>query len=395
MVALKDVEKYDNLPDVNYQARFLTVCPLAPKAVKEKKILKNGKTRNVYQTEFIKVMGNTELIIIGREKYGIPHGRDILVILYLIREALVQNNNGIIVTKTPLKDFMELFDIDNSEKGYKEAKARFLRIRYSHFYWDEKGQNEDTRQKSDNYRIIKRWSVAFDKRQVDQKFDNYIELDSDFWNYIKLKKIPYDIKLVRKLKDKTLALNLYLFLVYRTYQIWTQKDKKEVFIPFYGEKGLMNQLSANFQRKRDFKAKLKNKWLPQIKWEWPNCPCLVEKINESKGKKQYKDGITIRIESTSQLQISPHWPKLLRQAREEAKKKMEKSQKSDYQIEELEKIEQEISEVNRELDQVRKDIDSRDGVKMIKAIQRGPGVLNKKEELENRIKELQEIIKKG
>lgn len=388
MVALKNVENFLNVPDVNYQARFLTVCPLAPKALKEKKVLKNGKSKNVYQTEFVKVMGNTELILVGREKYGIPHGRDILVILYLIREALIQNNSGIIVTKTPLRDYMDLFEIDKSKKGYKEAKTRFLRIRYSHFYWDEKGKNEDTRQKSEDYRIIKRWSVAFDKRETDQKYDNYIELDSDFWNYIKKRKIPYDIKLVRKLKDKTIALNLYLFLVYRTYQIWTQSPKKEVFIPFYGENGLMNQLSANFQRKRDFKAKLINKWLPQIKWEWENCPCIIEKIQEKKGKKQYKDGITIHIESAAQLHISPHWPKRIRQAREEAKKEPP-------EIQELKEAENDLNEVNMELEKMRNYLKTEDVVELFRRFLQVTQLQNQKEELENRIKEQKTTVKKG
>lgn len=313
-------------PEINYQARFLTVCPLAPRANKVRQLNKDGKVRKVYETEFVKKMGNTELIIVGRKKFGVPHGRDILVVLFLIREALTQNNGGLIVTKSPIRKYLDTFGIDKSEKGYSEAKKRFTRIRYSHWYWDEHGKNID-KENSESYQIIKRWSVFFDKKDLHQLFDSYIELDSDFWKYIKNKRIPYDLNMVRKIKNRPIILNLYLLLVYRTYEIWDKHPNKHIYIPFFGENGLMYQLSANFKQKRDFKVRLINKWLPVIKSEWPNCPCLVEQLERPRNNKRFKDGLTICVNSPSQLHIAPHWPKRLRQAREEAAKESEKTKR--------------------------------------------------------------------
>ena len=330
MKIVKNSKKIEG-PNINYQAGFLTVCPLAPRARKIEYLNYKGKKKEGYETEFFKKMGNTELTIIGKKKYGFPNGRDILVILYLIREALLQNNEGIIVIKTPLTDYLDTFEIDKSEKGYTEAKTRFKRIRYSSWYWDE-GDGEKIEQNSVSYQIIRRWSVFFDKKEMHPLFESYIQLDPDFWNYIKNKKIPYDLNIVKKIKDKPILLNLYLLLVYRTYEIWNSHPNQTVFIPFYSEKGLMNQLSANFTRNRDFKTKLINKWLPIIQSEWKDCPCFVERITPAgknfKRNKIYKDGLTIHVESVSQLHILPHLPKKLRQAKEEAKKEAEKTKKT-------------------------------------------------------------------
>jgi hypothetical protein len=215
-----------------------------------------------------------------------------------------------------------MFDIEPNDQGYREAKKRFKRIRYANWYWDENFKGGET---STTFKIIENWCVFFDdNKEQNSLYDSYIELAKPFWDYIKNKKIPYDLNTLKKIKDKPLVINLYLWLVYRVYDQWERKKNQPVFIPFFGPNGLMNQLSSNLTRKEDFKSKMIHKYIPLIRNEWHNCPVFLEKeFRKDKPKnlgrkKEFKDGITIHIDAPSQLQIPPHWPKKIRQAREEA-----------------------------------------------------------------------------
>lgn len=319
---MKDVEKIGNL-NINYQFKPLTICPLPPRVARLDYIdLKDGKKKSKYVNEVDKVLGSIKIKIIGSEKYGLPSGRDILVILYLIRTALIQNQDGVITSRSFLTDYLRMFDIEPNDQGYNEAKKRFKRIRYANWYWDENYKGGET---STTFRIIENWCVFFDdNREQSSLYDSYIELAKPFWDYIKNKKIPYDLNTLKKIKDKPFVINLYLWLVYRVYDQWERKKNQPVFIPFFGPNGLMSQLSSNITRKEDFKSKMIHKYIPLIRNEWPNCPVFLEKdFSKEKPKnlgrkREFKDGITIHVESASQLQIPPHWPKKLRQAREEA-----------------------------------------------------------------------------
>ena len=386
---------------IEFQFKPLAICPLPPRPKRIMVINKDtGKREYRYEQEITKKFGTQTVKIIASKDYGFPHGRDILVILYLIKAALEQNNNGLIKTKSPLKDYLSMFKLDNSSQGYEEAKQRFKRIRHSTFYWAEernekKEVKEDKTGKNDSlsYQIIRRWSVYFDNIDRSNLFDSFIELDPVFWEYISIKRIPYDLSTVKELKDRISVLNLYLWLVFRAYEIWSTKKNTPVFIPLFGPNGLKNQLSSNITRNTDFKRKMIEKYIPLLKSVWADCPIYLEKqINtEAKDlsrKRIYKDGIIIQVKSVNQLHIPPHWPKRLRQAREEAEKKQP-------EVEELETAKKELKKINKELKQVRLDLESKNGGKMIKAIQRGQGLVNQKEELQNRIKELKHLINKG
>jgi len=390
---------------VEFQFKPLAVCPLPPRPSRILVIDKEtGRKTYRYEQEILKSFGHTTVRIIASKDFGLPHGRDILVILYLIREALDQDNGGIIKTKTPIKDYLNMFKLDNSSQGYSEAIQRFKRIRYSTFYWTEEGKDnqevkeskagagKEGKENSMSYQIIRRWSVYFDDIDRSNLFESFIELDPVFWEYISKKRIPYDLVTVQELKDKISVLNLYLWLVFRAYEIWINKKNEPVFIPFFGPNGLMSQLSSNISRNADFKRKMIEKYIPLLKHVWKDCPIYLQKEIKTKAKdlsrkKIYKDGVFIQVNSVNQLHIPPHWQKQLRLAREEAEKKPP-------EIKELKEAQKELNEMNKELEQVRKDIETNDPVKVFKGIQKGTKLVNQKDELENRIEELKKILKK-
>lgn len=290
--------------DLNFQFKPLTVCPLPPRI--KKVLIQEGNFKSEgYSPEWDKTVGDITIKIIGSPKFGVPYGRDILVVLYLIREAMRQNNDGIINFDS-LNNYLKTFHIDLGHKSYKEAIERFQRIFYSTWFWTDKKNDID---KSTSFRVIRSWSVYFsEEKGTNPIFDSFIELTPDFWAMIKNNRIPYDLNTVIKIKESPAVLNLYLWLVYRTYVNWKLKEGK-VFIPLYGDNGLKNQLSSDIKANNRFKQSF-IEWVETLKKAWPNCPIYFEEENDpykkgKRGNKVYKDGLFIEATDIAQLHVPP------------------------------------------------------------------------------------------
>ena len=270
--------------------------------------------------DWVKTIGKTTVRIVASSKHGIPFGRDILVVLYLIQEALRQG--GPVIRFESMRHYLETFKLDGKGRNYKEAVERFKRVFYSSWFWeDNRQEGVDSAMR---FHVIDAWNVFFDveNKAKNPLFDSFIELSPKFWEILKSHPIPYRLEAVVSLKDKPAALAMYLFLVYRTWQSWHDHAGKE-FIPFFGPNGLKKQLSSDIVRVDHFREKVRG-WLDDIRSTWPECPVNLEKETDRKltlGKgskaKLYKDGLFIEVKSVDQLHVGPHWPKERRLAREQ------------------------------------------------------------------------------
>jgi predicted RNA-binding Zn-ribbon protein involved in translation (DUF1610 family) len=283
--------------EIAYTLSFLSSCPIPPKI----------KRSEIEGNEWIKKIGNTEIKITGSKELGCPYGRDLLIILYLIIEALKQKDvNPGYVYFPSLDHYLKTFHIVSNTNSYEEAKKRFQRIYDSTFFLKKTIDNKIFKFR---FNVIRSWNVYFDpENQNKALFDSCIELSGDFWKMIKDFKTPYDLNTVIHLKQSPAVLNFYLFLVLRTYYNW-KVEKRKVFIPFFGDSGLQIQLSSDIQNKRHFKAKIID-WLDKIKEVWPGLPASleVEKDVEKKGRnksKKFKDCLVIKVTNSSQLHVPP------------------------------------------------------------------------------------------
>jgi len=309
---------------VNFQFRPFVTCPLPLRPPLKRDIIEGKTKTKEYKPYWEKRVGNEKFTILGHPVLGFPYGQDNLIILFLIKKALEQNNNGLIEFKS-LNNFLKIFNFSRGGDTYKKTIRGFKRLYNASFdYAQEKIiEKNKIRQERFSFKMISSWSVSFSefKGQLEM-FNNYIRLSKDFWELVKKFKIPYNLNIVKKLKQSPATVNLYILLSYRSYTNW-HNEKREIFIPFFGENGLQNQLSSDIARKRDFKIRI-IKHLGRMEKYWPDCPVYLKKETDSKKKgptfnKIYKDGLFIHVKKASQLSIDPHWDKILRQAREEAK----------------------------------------------------------------------------
>jgi uncharacterized CHY-type Zn-finger protein len=86
-------------------------------------------------------------------------------------------------------------------------------------------------------------------------------------------------------------------------------DEIKVFIPFWGEYGLVNQLSTQIKKRNDFRVQVK-RWIKTTKEIWPKCPVEIE-----------GDGLKIIIKDLKQLDVHPDLKQELGKAIRQAEKK--------------------------------------------------------------------------
>lgn len=293
--------------EIGFQFLPLAVCPLPPRPPS----LAAGE-------DWVKSVGKTTIRIVSSSRHGIPYGRDILIVLYLIQEALRQG--GPVIKFSSLNHYLGTFNLSDQGTNYKEAVDRFKRVFYSSWFWEDKRQ--DGNGVTIAFRVVRSWNVFFDDTKGQNPlFDSFIELTPEFWEILQKHPIPYKLDSVIQFKDKPAVLNLYLYLVYRTWQNWHGKKGKE-FVPFFGDAGLQKQLSSDIARTDHFRKKLHD-WIDEIKTVWPECPIGFERETDPNfmGKnrqKKYKDGLFINVKSVDQLHVGPHWPKEIRLAQEES-----------------------------------------------------------------------------
>lgn len=282
--------------DISFQFLPLAVCPLPPKPIKR-----------LPGEDWVKTIGKTTIRIVASSQHGIPFGRDILIVLYLIREALRQG--GPVVRFQSLKHYLDTFQLDNNQRHYKEAIERFQRIFYSTWFWED--HRKDDGRSTTGFRIIRRWNVYFDEPNYKPLFENIIELTPEFWEIVQRHPIPYRLDAVIKLKDKPAVLSLYLYLVHRTWQNWHFKRGRE-FIPFFGDSGLQKQLSSDIAEHKNFRTKFRG-WIDEIRVVWPECPIDFERetdvdaaIKPGQNKRKFlKDALFIEVADVNQLHVVP------------------------------------------------------------------------------------------
>jgi hypothetical protein len=103
--------------------------------------------------------------------------------------------------------------------------------------------------------------------------ENSVVLSEPFYEEIDRHRIPVEREVVASLANAPGVLDLYLWLVWKT---WSIKGGI-VRIPLFASGGLADQLgSREYCADRFFRRKL-HRWLSEVKTLWPECPAEVSK----------------------------------------------------------------------------------------------------------------------
>jgi hypothetical protein len=299
---------------IGWLFRPLALCPFPAQYLKKRIVVEStGKQKEEHAVLWSRKSSEYEVEIVAHPKYGVPYGADILIVLFLAIEARKQKSRKIMVNF--YRDFMRMFGMSpDSGRKYKLVVNSLQRIKNAKYNWSYIG--DERRQKDFHYLYIEECDLYCDPKTPDQKpiFDQYILLSERFWYEINQHKIPFNLDAIKCLKSKPAHLNFYLWISTRTGQMYVKMkqentDEIKVFIPFWGEYGLVNQLSTQIKKRNDFRVQVK-RWIKTTKEIWPKCPVEIE-----------GDGLKIIIKDLKQLDVHPDLKQELGKAIRQAEKK--------------------------------------------------------------------------
>ena len=292
------VERQLREQELGWLFRPLAVCPF-PASSPGKRIVKDvfGKEKEEYHVLWTRRAGNIKIEVLGHPDYGIPHGQDTLVILFLAYEARRQGSRKIRVSF--YRDFMRMFEMNpNDGRKYRLVVESLQRIRNAKYSWEVEG--EPSRERGLHFLYIDEYDLYCDPKNPDQRslFDQYILLSERFWYEISNHHIPSNLKAIIALKSKPAHLNFYIWLSYRVGQAFRETVGKgqapeQIIIPFWGSRGLQEQMSSKIEQKFLYRNEVK-KWMKSVGEVWPNCPAELD-----------GDALRICVTGEDQLDVQP------------------------------------------------------------------------------------------
>lgn len=227
------------------------------------------------ENEYTRQNGELTFTLVSKAKYGVPHGQDrlfpLLVGSAFAAVGMPENNTFCF---RALADVLELFQLPNAGVSHLRVRDWFRRWSHTTVYCD-RITREGTRvaEEFSGYRLVNRYQLWSDDRSHPNQytlFQNVVELDAHFANDLRKHQVPVRLDLVRALRQNSGALDLALWLSYRSYGL-ARINREKISVPIFGNGGLFEQLGCAIAQPKHARESLK-KWLAAIRAAWANCP---------------------------------------------------------------------------------------------------------------------------
>ena len=241
-------------PDLGFMARLLALCSL-PRT--------NPGTRKEYK----RVNGPYTLYMTAIGDNKLPFGNFPRLMLAWVSTEVVRTQNRVLVLGSSLAKFMKTLGVYSSGGGREQIKLRnqMDRLFNAHIqllYEDERGKA------TVNSVIARRTEFWWNERKPDQHslWESKIELSEDLFNEIINHPVPIDMNTLKSLKRCSLGLDLYLWLVYRTFALRAplRLSWRQVYLQF----GSDPAKATDKEPVKDFRRKVLRE-LKKIKLAWP------------------------------------------------------------------------------------------------------------------------------
>ena len=240
-------------PDLGFMARLLVLCSL-PRS--------NPGNRLQYK----RVNGPFTLYMTASGGNKLPFGNLPRLILAWVCTEAVQTQSRVLVLGKSLSDFMRKLDVYSSS-GEKHTRLRNQMKRLfgctvSMIYEDEHGEARVSSLVADHAEF---W---WNERKPDEGslWESKIELGEKFFNEIIQHPVPLDLNTLTALKRSSLGLDLYLWLVYRTFPL--RAPLRLTWRLLYSQFGAHPAKASDKETIQNFRRKVLRE-LKKIKLAWP------------------------------------------------------------------------------------------------------------------------------
>ena len=240
-------------PDLGFIARLLVLCSL-PRS--------NPGNRLQYK----RVNGPFTLYMTASGGNKLPFGNLPRLILAWVCSEAVRTQSRVLVLGKSLSDFMRSLGVYSSS-GEKHTRLRNQMKRLfgctvSMIYEDEHGEARVSSLVADHAEF---W---WNKRKPDEPslWESKIELGEKFFNEIISHPVPIDMNTLTALKRSSLGLDLYLWLVYRTFPL--RAPLRLTWRLLYSQFGAHPAKASDKETIQNFRRKVLRE-LKKIKLAWP------------------------------------------------------------------------------------------------------------------------------
>ena len=244
-------------PDLGFMARMMVLCSL-PRTNPGNR--KEYKRANGPYTLYMNAVGGNKL----------PYGNLPRLLLAWVCTEVVRTRSRELILGRSLSEFMRTLDILSSDSGgasgvrtrLRNQMKRLFSATVQLIYEDQHGEARVSSFIADRTEFW--WNAR--KPNEPSLWESKIELSEKFFNEIIRHPVPIDMNTLTALKRCALGLDLYLWLVYRTFPLRT--PQRITWRQVYRQFGLHPSNASDKRTVLDFRRKVLRE-LKKIKLAWP------------------------------------------------------------------------------------------------------------------------------
>ena len=213
--------------------------------------------------------GNVAIDIVPAYKkgkcLGLPYGTyPRLILAYLATQAVKTQSPEIYLGKS-FGSFLKALNVHDGGMQYREIRKQMNKMLSASFSWTYQNNEKETRI---NVQVSCKSELWWNPKKPEQQslWESHIELNHHFFNEIVRNAVPLDLRVLATLKNSPLGLDLYMFIVWRTFKL-----DKPTFICW---KNLKEQLGGQYADLKEFSRHCRN----HIKKIQATCPNVSVKF---------------------------------------------------------------------------------------------------------------------
>ena len=240
-------------PERGFMARMMALCSLP-------------RTNPGNRLQYKRANGPYKLVMVAGADNKLPYGNLPRLLLAWVCTEAVQTQNRVLVLGKSLAKFMRELGIYNSggnpQTRLRNQMKRLFGCTVSLIYEDENGRV------TVNSLIADSTAFWWNPQRPNQPslWESKIELSEKFFNEIIRHPVPIDMNTLTSLKRCSLGLDLYLWLVYRTFPI--RAPQRITWRQVYRQFGLHPDKASDKKTVQNFRIKVLRE-LKKIKLAWP------------------------------------------------------------------------------------------------------------------------------
>ena len=267
-------------PDLGFMARMMTLCTLP-------------RSNPGNQTQYVRRNGPYTLTMFSSGKTRLPYGNLPRLLMAWVSTEAVQTQSRVLVLGDSVAEFMRKLDIYSSS-GEKYARLheqmrRLFNVHVQLIYEDAYGEA------SVNSLVADRMELWWNPKRLEDRtlWESKIELGEKFFEEIIRHPVPMDVNTLKALKRSPLGLDLYMWLVYRTFGL---DAPKQLSWPMLYQQFGVNPARASDRLTVDSFRKDCLRELKKIKTAWPELNYRIER-----GRRHEKTGGLVVLPSAPQI----------------------------------------------------------------------------------------------